>query len=162
MRKLMWFTIGFCGASAIGAYLLFGNLLAVLAVVALILSGLTWLVCRRLDQKPVPAVLLLGLALGLLWFWVYDGGYLSPARDLDGVTTQASIEILDYSYETDYGCAAEGNASWQGRTYRIRLYLNDRQILNPGFLCRKKGPYCLMEKSAFIHRPQFIRLYNLR
>ncbi|MBR2889767.1 MAG: DNA internalization-related competence protein ComEC/Rec2 [Oscillospiraceae bacterium] len=162
MRKLMWFTIGFCGASAIGAYLLFGNLLAVLAVAALILSGLTWLVCRRLDQKPVPAVLLLGLALGLLWFWVYDGGYLSPVRDLDGVITQASIEILDYSYETDYGCAAEGNASWQGRTYRIRLYLNDRQILNPGNIVTGSFKFQTTdgtgEKEATFHRGNGIAL----
>ena len=31
MRKLMWFTLGFGIACAVGSYLLFGNVLAVLA-----------------------------------------------------------------------------------------------------------------------------------
>ena len=132
MRKLMWFTIGFGAACAVGAYLLFGNVLAVLAVVALILSVPVWLLGKR-RQKIMPGVALcIGLAVGLLYFWCFDGFYLSPARELDGVTTQASIEITDYSFPSQYGICADGNAQWQGRTYRIRLYVNDIEILNPG------------------------------
>ena len=132
MRKLMWFTIGFGASCAVGAYLYSGNLLAVLAVAALILSAAVWLVCRHLGRKPGAALILVGVAVGLLWYWGFEGGYLSPAEELDGVTTKASIEILDYSFQTDYGIAVDGNATWQGRIYRIRLYLDSEEALEPG------------------------------
>jgi len=132
MRKLMWFTIGFGGACAVGAYLLFGNVLAVLAVATLILSGTVWLLGRRWKRIMPGVAICLGLAVGLLYFWGFDGSYLRPARELDGVTTKASIEITDYSFKSRYGICADGNAQWQGKTYRIRLYVNDVEILNPG------------------------------
>lgn len=134
MRKLMWFTIGFAIACAVGAYLLSGNLLMVIAFAVLTIGGGVWLLCRHYGWKPVPVVVLLGVVIGLLWYWIFDGGYLSPAADLDGQTTQATIEVLDFSFETDYGIAADGNASWQGRTYRIRFYLDAGYSLKPGDL----------------------------
>lgn len=132
MRKLMWFTVGFGAACGVGSYLLFGNVLAVLAVAALICAGAVWLLGKRWQSILPAAVVCIGLAAGLLYFWAFDGYYLSPARDLDGVTTQASIEITDYSFPSQYGICADGNARWQGKTYRIRLYVNDVEILNPG------------------------------
>ena len=132
MRKLMWFTIGFGGACALGAYVLSGNLLAVIAFAILTICGGVWLLCRHFGWKPVPVLILLGFAAGLVWYWVFDEGYLSPAAELDGMTTKATIEVLDYSFETDYGVAADGRASWQGRNYRIRFYLNSKNALSPG------------------------------
>lgn len=132
MRKLMWFTIGFGAACAVGAYLLFGNVLAVLAVAALILGGAVWVLGKRWKNIVPGVAVCIGLAVGLLHFWGFDSGYLSPARELDGVTTQASIEITDYSYDTQYGIAADGNAQWQGKTYRIRVYLNGLEGVRPG------------------------------
>lgn len=132
MRKLMWFAVGFGTACAAGAYLPFGNVLAVLAAVSLFLAGTAWLLGKRWKPLMACAVACVGLAVGFLWFWNFDGGYLSPARELDGVTTQASVEITDYSFEAKYGICADGNALWQGKTYRIRLYLNDVNALNPG------------------------------
>lgn len=132
MRKLMWFTMGFGIACAVGSYLLFGNVLVALAVIAMLLAGLCSILGRRW-QKLIPGVAIcIGLAAGLLYFWAFDGGYLSPARDLDGVTTKATIEITDYSFQSKYGICADGNAQWQGNTYRIRLYCNTVGILNPG------------------------------
>ena len=95
MRKLMWFTIGFSGACALGAYALFGDPLIVIALAILTLCGVVWLLCRHFGWKPVPVLAMLGFALGLLWYWVYDGGYLKPAAELDGITTKAAIEVLD-------------------------------------------------------------------
>ena len=132
MRKLMWFTIGFGCACAVGAYLLFGNVLAVLAVAALILAGSVWLVGKHWKQLMPGVAVCFGLAVGLLYFWCFDGGYLSPARELDGVTTKASIEITDYSFKSQYGICADGNAQWQGKTYRIRVYLNGLDAVSPG------------------------------
>lgn len=132
MRKLMWFTVGFGAACAVGSYLLFGNVLTVLAVAVLIIAAGFWLISKRWEKWMPGVAVCIGLAAGLLYFWCFDGYYLSPARDLDGVTTKASIEITDYSFPSQYGICADGNAQWQGKTYRIRLYVNDVEILNPG------------------------------
>ena len=132
MRKLMWFTLGFGIACAVGSYLLLGNVLAMLAAVALICAGPVWLLGKRWKRIMLGVAVCIGFAAGLLYFWCFDGFCLSPARDLDGVTTQASIKITDYSFPSRYGIGADGNAQWQGRTYRVRLYVNDVAILNPG------------------------------
>lgn len=132
MRKLMWFTIGFGCACAVGAYLIYGNILAALGIAAVLTGVVFLLAARKWDcVKPVGLVFV-GLAAGLLWFWCYDGGYLSPARELDGVITTSSFEIVDYSSDTDYGIKADANASWQGKTYRVRVYLNEQYSLEPG------------------------------
>ncbi len=132
MRKLMWFAIGFCAAIGVSAYLLMGNILAVLGA-AVAAAGVGVAFCaQKWRWMRIPAVILLGCAVGFFWFWVYDGGYLSPARELDGVTAKANIEITDYSFENDHGVAADGNATWNGKPYRIRLYLHENCILNPG------------------------------
>lgn len=161
MRKLMWFTVGFAMACAIGAYLLSGKLLAVLSVAGLTCCGGVWLLCRHYGWKLVPLVILLGLVSGLLWCWVYDGGYLSPAAELDGQTTFATIEVLDYGFETEYGMGADGNASWQGRTYRIRFYLDDYQMLIPGDLVSGNFRFRITEEGledATFHRGNGIAL----
>ena len=161
MRKLMWFTIGFAAACAVGPYVLSGNLLAVLAVAALTCCGGIWLQCRHYGWKPVPMVILLGLVSGLLWYWIFDCAYLSPAAELDGQTTYATIEVLDYGFETEYGMAADGNASWQGRTYRIRFYLDEYQTLHPGDLVSGSFRFRITEEGledATFHRGNGIAL----
>ena len=132
MRKLMWFTVGFAIACALGAYLLFGNVLAVLAAAGLIGAGACWVLGKRWEKLMPMVAVCIGLAGGLLYFWIFDGAYLSPARDLDGITTKATIEIVDYSFPSQYGICADGNAQWEGKTYRIRLYVNGVESLNPG------------------------------
>ncbi len=161
MRKLAWFTLGFAGSCAIGAYLLRGNLLGILAAAALVLSLAAWVICKCLRRKAVPTVILLGCCVGFLWFWGYDGGYLSPASELDGVTTQATIEITDYGFQTDYGNAADGLAHWQGRSYRIRVYLNDFVDLTPGTLVSGSFRFRITDEGldqATYHRGEGIAL----
>lgn len=162
MRKLMWFSIGFGAAIAIGAYLLMGNILAVLgAICAGTVVGLTFTV-KKWRWMRVPVAIMLGFSVGFVWFWIYDGGYLSPARDLDGVTTYASVEIIDYSFEIDYGIAADGNAMWNGNTYRIRLYLHEKTILNPGDQVRGTFDFRITDKGGHkeptFHRGNGIQL----
>lgn len=132
MRKLMWFSIGFGAAVAVGAYLLMGNVLAVLGIVFAVAAVGCGLFTRKVRWMRVPAVIALGCSVGFLWFWVYEGGYLSPARALDGVTTKATIQIIDYSFEGEHGTVADGNAIWNGNQYRVRLYLHDDMVLSPG------------------------------
>ncbi len=162
MRKLMWFSIGFGAAIAISAYLLMGNILALLAVICACTGIGCGFAVKRWRWMRIFVAIILGFAVGFGWFWVYDGGYLSPARDLDGVTTYASIEIIDYSFSNDHGIAADGNAVWNGNTYRIRLYLHEDTILNPGdqvsgtfdFRITDKGG----QKEPTFHRGNGIRL----
>ena len=132
MRKLMWFSIGFCAAITFAAYFLMGNILAVLGLSFAIAALGCGLFARKVRWMRFPAVIALGCSVGFLWFWVFDVGYLSPARDLDGVTTKATIEIIDYSFAGDHGIIADGNAVWNGNKYRVRLYLHENTALNPG------------------------------
>ena len=111
MRKLMWFAIGFCAAIAVGAYLLMGNVLAMLGLLCATASAVVFYAVRKHRWRRIPVTILAGLALGFAWFWIYDGGFLSPARELDGINAEAAIEIIDYSFENDYGAAADGNAA---------------------------------------------------
>ncbi len=132
MRKLMWFSIGFGAAITFAAYLLTGNILAMLGIGFAIVALGAGMLLRKVRWMRIPAVISLGCCVGFLWFWAYDVGYLSPARDLDGVTTKATIEMIDYSFAGDYGVVADGNAKWNGNIYRVRLYLHDDAALNPG------------------------------
>lgn len=161
MRILMWITVGFACACAIGAYVYAGNLLVWGALAALIAAVILWLVCRGLNRKPIPALILIGFALGLVWYLGFQGEYLSPAGDLDGVTTKASVELIDYCFETDYGVAADGITTWQGNTYRVRVYLNDRQSFIPGDIVSGTFRFQIThdgEKEATYHRGNGIAL----
>ncbi len=128
MRKLMWFSIGFTIACAMGVYLLSGLWLLALAI----LCGGVATIFSFLKKQKTAAVLLLGLAVGLCWLWGYDLAYLGIPRSYDGKTVSATVEISDYSYDTVYGVAADGTIVLEDRTYKIRVYLNSFDRLVPG------------------------------
>ncbi len=130
MRRLMWFSIGFGLACALAVY--------VLPLFFLILTGLLGtllaaglLFCWK-KKGNIPATILLGLGLGLLWYWGYDAWMLSPIRNLDGQETTVQLTATDYSWETDYGICVDGKGELEGRTVRIRMYLNEKTSLEPG------------------------------
>ena len=97
MRKLMWFSIGFCGACAIGAYLNISSWLIPLAAVMLFLAVLAACLSGWKRNFRVLIPTFLGIALGLGWFWVFEYFGLTPIRMLDNEVIQAEIEITDYS-----------------------------------------------------------------
>lgn len=130
MRKLMWFTLGFTASCVTAVYLVSGDWLVALSLFALLAAcGLCFL---KSKVSRVAAVLLFGLAFGFCWFWGYDAFYLQTARKYDGQTVTASIEISDYSYETDYGMAADGILELEGKQFRARVYLKKMKALSPG------------------------------
>lgn len=128
MRKLMWFSIGVAAACAAGAYLLSGMWLLILALICV--AAMSMLVAVKGNR--VALTLLLGCAVGFSWFWIYDIAYLEVARNNDGKTVSLTVEITDYSYDTDYGVAADGRVELKGRTYKIRIYRNGFDPLSPG------------------------------
>lgn len=130
MRKLMWFTIGFTAACALGVYLVSGNWLLLLAVCSLVCALAVYLVKSKWGR--IAMLTLLGCGIGFLWLWGYDWLYLSDARAYDGKTIETTIEASDYSCETAYGVAAEGKLELEGKSYHVRFYLNEGQTLSPG------------------------------
>ena len=131
MRKLVWFTMGYAIASALGTYLVRdGGILLAGAVCLLAMLGL-W----RFREHPAVKrgmVLALGCAVGCLAFFGYDWFVLKPIDGLDSQTVPLNIRVTGYSWETDYGCAADGVTEIEGREYKVRFYLNETQDLSPG------------------------------
>lgn len=127
MRKLMWFAMGFGLACALGGYfhpigLWCGGIILVTAVVL-------WLTVKRF--RPC-ALVLLGVALGAIWFQGYEARHLDPARNLDGKIVAINAVATDYSYDTNYGIGVDATIQQAGRSYDVRLYLNTDTPLKPG------------------------------
>lgn len=127
MRKLMWFSLGVAVSCGLGAYAL-GNW----AWIPLVFFLLCWGVSRKWQILKSSGLLAFGCALGILWFGLFSHFFLSRAMAMDGRTANAQIQITDYSYETNYGCAADGITVVDGKTYQVRVYVNDDTSLEPG------------------------------
>lgn len=131
MRRLMWFALGFGAACTVGAYLIQRGFL-LLGLVCLLSAAAAVVLRKRYAWLRPLAVVLLGCAAGFGWFHLFDSVYLTPPRRMDGQTTQAVIEVSSYSRDTEYGVSADGWLTLEGKPYRVRFYLNDRQTLEPG------------------------------
>lgn len=131
MRKLMWFAVGFGAACAFGAYCYVDWFMAAVWV-SLSAAVVFGAVSAFVKPSRIAAVICLGIAAGFFWFHTYDTVHLSAARELDGQVVKQAVIIRDYSYETDYGVAADGEIMVEGKTYQVRLYLNDAVKLEPG------------------------------
>lgn len=131
MRKLMWFTIGFCAACAAGMYWLWGALLPIIAAFFLAF-GIVLLLLRKKKWVRIIGVICLGLAVGLFWCCIYHTVYLRPAKALDGETVSVTIEAVDFSFDSDYGITADGVTEIDDKRYRVRMYLNRKEPLEPG------------------------------
>ncbi len=126
MRKLMWFTIGFAAACVLGAYCAVGIWLA--AVFAILGIPLFFLNKRALT---ISGIICLGLCIGIVWCNGYQGFYIQSASRYDGDTVCATVTVTDYSYETDYGAAVDGEILLDGKTFRLRVYLTGEKSLSP-------------------------------
>lgn len=130
MRTLLWFTVGFSAACAVGAYLVFGSGLLLMAGV--LLPGAILLFLRKENISRLLAVVALGAIVGSCWSYIHQQLYLKSAKALDQQTLPLTVTAADYSRQTDYGTAVDGTVSHDGKTYQIRAYLYDTQELSPG------------------------------
>ena len=130
LRKLMWFAVGFAAACAMGAYLFLDTKLLFLAGICLAFGLSVWFL-PQVWGKPA-AVMLLGCCIGLCWIFGYNHVLLLPLRALDGKNAELTILTTDYSYETQYGVAADGKVNISGRNYKVRFYLDQEEALTPG------------------------------
>ena len=129
MRKLMWFTIGFILACITGVYFISGQWLLLLAGFSL--AGMLGVFFLQSAIAKRAALTLLGCLIGFLWLYGFHAFYLQNARNYDGETVHTSVEITDYSYETQYGISADGALKLDGKTYKVRLYTKG-ELLSPG------------------------------
>lgn len=142
MRKLMWFVIGFAAACGLCAYIpAEGWIKSCLLVVCIILlpavfAAIRWKSVRR------AVLVLFGFAAALAWFLLFQRYYLMPAIALDGVTVETTVTATDYGYNTGYGTGVDGEVVIDGKTYLIRVYIDEEKEIVPGdtisgsFRCR--------------------------
>ena len=127
MRKLMWFAIGFAAACGLGVWVLPVNGMILSVVIGAVLMLLTW----KLGSKRL-AVLLLGCTLGLIWYFAFMLLYMIPAQAMDGLTEHITVTAISHSYATDYGVGVDGEFELEGKTRKIRVYVNGVEEINPG------------------------------
>ncbi len=130
VRVLMWFVVGFTVACAVGVYLVSGMFLALLALFALAAAIPLFFIKDTLCR--ITAIVLFGLAVGFGWLWGYDSVYIAPARQQDTKNISATVTITDYSYDTRYGVAADGELTISDRDYKVRVYVTAVESLSPG------------------------------
>ena len=128
MRVILWLTLGFASACAFCAGFWMRSWLIPLAItLAAVCFGLLWI--PRLRRF---AVALLGCGLGLGWFCIYHSVYLSPVVPLHGQTVSLHATASDFSFRTNYGSGVDAKVEYGGKTYKIRLYMDDVRTLYPG------------------------------
>ena len=132
MRKLVWFSIGFCLAAVVGCTWLNSQLFLLAAGVAAVCLAVCLIVMLRLPKVRVAGMLVFGCILGFLWQLGYESWYLSAASAADGRKAEFTIYATDYSYQTNYGSAVEGKLYLSGKEYKVRTYLPKGVEMNPG------------------------------
>ena len=83
MRKLMWFSIGFAAAAAIGMYLLQGSWYFLASGAAAFLLGVSIWLTHHFPKFRIGVAVLLGCVMGFVWLSVFEYVYLSVPRALD-------------------------------------------------------------------------------
>lgn len=131
MRKLVWFSLGFGAACCLCAYVITGSTRVILAAAVGFLTLFAAIAGRKFALFRRIAAVLLGFAMGVGWFILYDGFYLNAAGTMDGKTANAVIRVSDYSYETAYGIGVDGSVQLEGKS-RLRAYLDLGETLEPG------------------------------
>ncbi len=130
MRKLMWFAVGFAAACALCAYVFtessFLYLAALCGVAALVFSFV------KRPRSQIAGTILFGIFLGGLWFNLYQGLFLTAPRELDGKTAAAQVEAADYSFDGSYGSIVDCYITVEGKSYKLRLYLEEYITVYPG------------------------------
>ena len=147
MRKLMWFAIGFGCACALGAYL-FGIWLRWLSVGAAVVGIGLLIGCHWMRVLRIPAAILLGLSIGVIWFVSYDRLVLTDPGQFHDHTLKATMTALDQSFETDYGSAADTELIVSGKAYKVRVYFDDAVNLWPADLV--SGEFQLKSASDYL------------
>lgn len=153
MRKLMWFSMGFTLASAIGMYFLQGCWYFAASGVASLLLAICLCMMLRFPKLRIGALCLLGCVVGFVWLSVFETAYLSVPRAADEERIVLTLTATDYSYDTEYGCAVDSIGKLNNKIYTMRVFLPKKADIAPGdtltarFLLRTTLPGCSTDSS---------------
>lgn len=134
MRKLMYLSLGFAMGCGLGAYGMQGKYLWIIGIFAAV--GMVPALAAASESKMAFRVglFLLGCVLGCGRYGLFQGVYLDIPRGLTGQTAFLSVRTDDESYETGYGRAVDGTVQLDGRSYRVRVYLEAGETLGPSVI----------------------------
>lgn len=131
MRKLVWFTVGFA-AACLATAIWYGSWIVLALIAALVVTAVLAVMKKKYEICTCPLLIILGCAVGLLWFGLYDRMFVLVPRIADGETLHVSMVATDYGTETDYGSAFEGTVVLNERSYRVKAYLHTKDAVSPG------------------------------
>ena len=132
MRRLMWFTLGYCAAIAASVWLL-DSLLLLWISCALFAALLCLRFLRSSDQlRRIGVVCMAGAVVASCCYYFYDHSKLETPRSLDGQTRYLTAVVTDYSVESERGTQANAYVNVEGEKCQIILYLKDSHPLRPG------------------------------
>lgn len=127
MRRLVFWAMGM--GLGCGLWLYAG--ISAMAPALAIGAGLISLLLSRLGWKRLGAVTF-GLFLGLVCCISRYPFRWRQANAWNDTLCQGQVRISDYSEETNYGVTADGRMTLEGKTWRVRVYLNGTTSLEPG------------------------------
>lgn len=130
MRKLMWFILGFAAIAGLGMFLTNPLQRLILAFLCLILGIFSRILSPSWGRLVLMAMA--GGTVGALWLFAYGQVYLAPLEAMDETPQTLVIEASDYPVETQMGQTADGYVTLEGRTYKIRFYLDQGETVCPG------------------------------
>ena len=132
MRKLVWFTLGFALAVGLGAYLLTPDayFYAAGGCALVLASCLAFLL--RFPKARIGAMIAFGLVAGFVWQSIFDGTYLSAARQLDEQNVHLTLTAKERSELTRFGAATQCSVDLNGKDYTLVVYHDAEILLSPG------------------------------
>lgn len=128
MRRLAWFSAGFCAAALVFSLSLPWMIAVFLTAPAVILT----LVPRTRPVGRRFAVLALGFTLGLGWCGLDWARNIRPLEALDGSARYVEAVAREASRKTAYGTSTTVELSIDGRDCRALLYGESSLVLRPG------------------------------
>ena len=153
MRRLMWFSIGFAFAAALGMYFLHGNWYFLASGVSSAFLGVFIWLQKRFPKTRIVVVAMFGCLAGFLWMTMFDSLYLSVPRAVDEKNMVLTLTATDYSAETEYGVTVDGIGKINEKYYKMRIYLPKDAQIQPGdrltgrFALRSTLPGCSGESQ---------------
>lgn len=161
MRKLMWFSIGFTSAVAMGMYLLQGSWYFLASGAAAFLLAVSLWLMHHFPKFRIGVAVLLGCVIGFVWLSVFEYVYLSVPRAVDEKRIVTTLTATDYSSKTEYGTTVQGVAKLDGKLYTVRIFLPNEMDIAPGdkltarFLFRSALPGGSSDNSYHISNGTF-------
>ena len=132
MRKLMVFTIGFTAALACGVYLLQMQHIHWIVFASIAVFVCILLLRSKISSWKAISVAIIGCIIAAILLIIFDNVYLASVREHDDKTVKATITATDYSYESGYGSAFDGEITLDGKVYSVHTYSATNEKLCPG------------------------------